>query len=582
MSPGWRLVRQIAARSRLALAVGLVTLLAVDLGQLVVPRFIKYAVDDLTTGRATPHTLLLQAGGIVGLGFAIAALRMVWRPLLLGFSRRVERDLRLRIFDHVQSLHVGYLDQHPPGEIMARATNDLNSIRMASGIGLVAAADGILLSSAAVGFMLYISPLLTLLAVLPMPVIMIITRIISRRLHRRFQQTQASFSAMTELVREALAGIRLVKAFGLAGREERRLETAAQRHLVLNMSLARLMGLLFPLTVLVTNLSLAAVLGVGGPLTVLGEITAGDFVAFTAYLALLTWPMMALGWVISLSQQARSGMERIDQILLAQPAITDPDRPRPLPRAEALGIEARDLSFTYPGAEAPALRGVNLTIAAGRTTALAGRVGSGKSTLLALLGRLYDPPPGSLLVGGVDVRQVRQAELRAALVQVPQDAFLFSATVRENLTLGNPAADDQALWAALAAARLDQDVAALDQGLDSELGERAHTLSGGQRQRLSLARALLLDPPVLILDDPLSAVDTETEAAILANLAELRAGRTTLLVSHRLASVAFAQRIYVLDRGRVVESGSHQELVSAGGLYQALFAEQELLAQLTR
>lgn len=569
------------ARQRVrGLLVGFVALILVDVCQLYVPLLIKFAVDDLTYGRADASTLLAIAAGIMALAAAMALLRMIWRPLLMGFSRRVERDLRQRMFDHLQIMHTGYLSEKSPGELMARSSSDLNNIRMATGIGLVAAVDGTLMALAAIGFMIYISPLLALLAILPMPAIVVLTRRQSRVFHRRFTRVQETFAAMTEQVREVMSGVRLIKAYALAGQEQERLDTVARGYLKHNMALAKVMALFFPLMLFFTNLSLAVVLGFGGPLTVFGQISAGDFVAFTAYLGMLTWPMMALGWVVSLIQRARTSLERVGEVLSAEPAIKDPLHPKHLPAVSRLGIEAKDLSFSYPGAAKPALKGVSLRARAGQLTAIVGRIGSGKTTLLNLLGRLEEPPAGALLVEGVDVRELAQAELRGHLAQVPQEAFLFSATVAGNLALGRPDASQEEMWAALEAAELAQEVRALPQGLETELGERAHTLSGGQRQRLCLARALLVDPQVLALDDPLSAVDTETEGRILANLARLRSGRTTIVVSHRLASVAFAAGIYVLDDGCLVEEGTHAQLIAAAGLYHDLFAEQALLAEL--
>lgn len=577
---GMDLVRALARRKALGLGIGFAALILVDVTQLYIPRLIKFAVDDLTYGRADAHRLLLIAGGVLGLALVMAALRMVWRPLLMGFSREVERQLRGELFDHLQRMHLGYLDDNPPGELMARATNDLNNIRMATGIGLVAAVDGTFMGLAAIAFMIYISPLLALLAILPMPAIVILTRQQSRHFHSRYTKVQEAFSAMTEQVREVISGARLIKTYALADSEERRLEVSARGYLKANLGLARIMAMFFPLMVFFTNLSLAVVVGAGGPLAVFGQITPGDFVAFTAYLGMLTWPMMALGWVVSLMQRARASLERVSQVLLAQPAVQDADNPARLPDRPDLGVEVRDLTYRYPGAASDTLSRVGLAAPAGQLTALVGPIGSGKSTLLRLLGRLYEPPRGSVFVEGLDVRDLRQRDLRSQVVQVPQEAFLFSASLAHNLALGRPGASEEEMWAALEAAELAQEMRALPRGLTTELGERAHTLSGGQRQRLCLARALLLNPAVLVLDDPLSAVDTGTETRILANLARLRSGRTTLVVSHRLASVAFASHIYVLDRGRVVEQGDHRSLMALQGMYHDLFAEQALLAEL--
>jgi len=575
--PAASLIRSLARARRRRLAAGLLALLAVDLLQLLVPRLIKQAVDGLTLGLATPGQLARLGGGILGLAAAMMLLRMLWRPLLMGFARLVERELRLRLFDHLQSLYPGYLDHHPPGELMARLTNDLNNIRMATGMGLVAAVDGVFMGLLAVGFMVWISPLLTLLACLPMPAVVWLTRLQSRRMHNGFRRVQESFAELTELVREGLSGIRLVKVYGLAGTQLARLAARGRRHLELNLELARVLGLFFPLMVLFTNLSLALVLGLGGPMTAFGRISPGDFVAFSAYLGMLAWPMMALGWVVSLLQRARSSLRRVDEVFLARPEVQPAARPRPLvPRGR--GLEVRGLTYAYPGAERPVLRGVSLCVPAQGTVALVGRVAAGKSTLLQLIARLREPPPGTVWLEGVELRELELGQLRRWLLMVTQEPYLFSATVRANLCPAGEEIPEPRLWQALEAAELAAEIRALPQGLDTLLGERGMSLSGGQRQRLCLARALLREPHLLILDDPLSAVDTATEARILAHLAARRKGKANLIVSHRLASVAGAQRIYVLEEGRVVEEGTHAQLMAAGGVYHALFAEQALLA----
>ena len=570
----------LARRKMLPLGLGLAALVCVDLLQLIVPRVIKLAVDDLTQGRADAESLLGQAGLILAFALGMALLRIVWRPLIMGFARRAELLLRQKLFAHLQTLHLDYFRQNPPGEIMARATNDLNNIRMAAGMGLVAAMDGITMGLLSLGFMLYISPELTALALIPMPVVAVGARFMSKRLHKYFLLAQEAFSAMTEIVREALNGIRLVKVYNLAGREEARLEKAARHNYRVNMGLARTLGIFFPLNVLCTNLSLAVVLGFGGRLVILNSISAGDFVAFAAYMNLLTWPMMALGWVVSLMQRAWGSLQRVDEVLSSDAAINDPEPEGAAAADPAKGIEIKYLTFSYPGSKEPALHNLSLEIPPGRTTALVGRIGCGKSTVFALLGRLYDPPPGTVFVLGNDIGNYSQAQLRSLVVQVPQEAFLFSTSVRSNLSLGLEDVSEGALWKALEAAHLKEEVEELSNGLDTSLGEKGLSLSGGQRQRMALARAFLHDAPVLLLDDPLSAVDTDTERAILDNLTRLRRGKTTLLVSHRLASVSFADRIYLLDKGRLAESGDHKSLSSAGGIYQSLFEEQDLLGKL--
>ena len=562
------------------LVLGLSALLGVDILQLLVPRFIRSAVDDLTLGRANPDSLFYQAGAIVGLSLGMALLRLIWRPCLMGFARNVERQLRWELFSHLQVLHLDFLRNNPPGELMARATNDLANIRMAAGMGMVAALDGLALGVFALCFMIYISPTLTLVAILPMPLVIYLTRRMTKHMHAKFLEGQERFASLTELAREALAGIRVVKLFALHGREEARMAASGRKYVDINLALARLMAFFWPGLVFLTNLSLAIILGIGGPLAVWEHITPGDFVAFAAYLGLLTWPMMALGWMTSLAQRARASQKRVDQVLGAEPAITDPDDPLKLDPQAGLGVEAQGLDFSYPGASRPVLHGVWLKAAHGQATAIVGRIGSGKSTLLNLMARLYDPPPGCMLVEGVDLTRLRRDELRRHLVVVPQNAFMFSATLRSNLALGRPEAPESELWEVLGKVKLDQEVRGLKDGLETQLGEKGHMLSGGQRQRLALARALLLDPAILVLDDPLSEVDTETESAILANLAGLREGKTTILVSHRLKSVAFASMIYVMDQGRVAQKGSHNELMAQPGLYHDLFSEQTLLAQI--
>jgi len=572
------LILRLARKNWPRLAFAVLTIVLIDLLQFYVPRLIKFAVDGLAQGTATPGRLLELAGVMLGLAVLIALLRMLGRPIFMGFGRLVERDLRTRLFDHLLSLDLLYFQRRPPGELMARATSDLNNIRLAAGFGLVGGTDTLLTTSLALGFMVYISPLLAALALLPLPLAAALTRVQSRRLHAGYARSQASFSAMTEQIREVLAAMPMIKSYALMSRQEARLARTGRGLLELNLKVARILAFYMPLLSLFNSLSLTLLLAVGGPLVVLGRITTGDFVAFTAYLALLRAPLAYFGWMVNLLQRAKSSLARIDEIFSSRPAIAAPARPESLDLSAPLALSIRGLSFTYPGSTGPTLQEVDLDLPRGSTLALVGPIGSGKSTLLNLSVRLLDPPPGAILAFGTDVRLASLQELRRAVGQVLQEAFIFSASVRENLLLARPQAGEEELWAALEAADLAGEVRDMEGGLETVLGERGLNLSGGQRQRLTLARALLADPPLLLLDDPLSAVDTGAEGRILKNLARFRAGRTTLMVSHRLASVAFAQTIHVLDGGRIVERGDHDRLMAAGGVYASLFAEQLRLA----
>ncbi|KIX14817.1 ABC transporter ATP-binding protein [Dethiosulfatarculus sandiegensis] len=577
--PTLRLILSLGRSRARQLSLGLLALVIVDIFQLYVPRVIKFGVDELTLGQATFASLFNMGLIIMGLALGMALLRLVWRPILFGFARQVEKDLRSALFERVQSLDLAYFQKNTAGELMARATNDLTALRLAVGLGMVAAMDSLVLGLATIGFMVYLNPTLTFWAFLPMPLMAVAGRLVSKRMHRQFVRGQEAFADLTELVRETLSGIMCVKTYGLSKRETSNLHASGRRLVEVNMSLARVMGFFFPLMTLYTNLSLALVLAVGGPLAILGDMTPGDFVAFAAYLNLLSWPMMALGWVVSMIQRALGAGRRIDEVLKARSTIKEPLEPQKT-GPEPPGFSLSKVTFYYPEAGEPALKQVSLAIEPGKVTGLVGPVGCGKSTLLLLLARLYEPQEGEILVQGKRIDRLSLDSLRGIMAQSPQGAFLFTDTVRANLSLGKPDATDDELWSALENAELASEVEELPQGLDTRLGERAQTLSGGQRQRLSLARALLTDAPFLVLDDPLSAVDTDTERRILKNLSSFRKGRTTLVVSHRLASVAFADQIVVLEKGAVVEKGDHNRLMAKKGLYHKLFAEQAELAGL--
>ena len=566
-------------RNRRPLILGLLSLLLVDLLQLVIPLVIKKAID-LLTGQEANVTVLMKMGlAVFAIALGIALFRYIWRLLILGHSRTVEEGLRNRIYDHLQTLSPSYFQRTKTGDIMAKAINDINNIRMATGMGLVALTDGAVLGLAAVGFMMSINIKLTLISLIPAPVIIILTRKLTRRMASSFEAIQETFSDLTERVREAFSGNRVIKSYNREDWTCQRVKDEGERYISENMTLAKTLAFFFPMMAAFTNTGLAVVIWLGGRLTISGNITAGDFVAFTAYLNLLTWPMMAMGWVTNLIQRGSASMRRLNRIIEEVPEITD--SAGSLLKNPILGnIEIRGLNVRYPNQTHDALKDVRLKITAGETVAVVGRVGSGKSTLLEALPRLFDIPAGTVYVEGQDILKVPLKELRRGIGFVQQEVFIFSDTIRNNVLFGRKKVSPLHLEAALKAAGILEEINELEDGLDTLLGERGITLSGGQRQRLTIARALVADPPVLILDDALSMVDTRTEEKILDRILELRRDRTNLIVSHRVSTIDRADRIFVLDRGRLVEQGGHERLLRMNGVYATLYERQSIAMEL--
>lgn len=561
------------------LAIGVSSLLIVDLLQLFIPRVIKLAVDDLTRYQATSARLLSYAGMVLALALGIVVFRFVWRRCLFGHSRQVEEALRNRLFAHLQTLSFSYFDRANTGDLMAHATNDVQAVQLAAGMGLVALTDTLVLGTAAIGFMLYINPSLTLIALLPMPFIALFARTISKIFYERFQKVQASFSQLTERARENLAGIRTIKAYTQETAEIKRFDQTGRNYIAANLRMVKISGMFSPMSLIFTNLSMALVLVIGGKLTILNTISVGDFVAFNSYLLLLTWPMMALGWMINLFQRGSASLGRI-QAILDTPSEAAEILEVPKKSLTQGDIESRSLTFTYPDSNLPALEDIHLSIKPGQLVGIVGRTGAGKSTLCQLLPRLYDTPPGQLYLEGEDIHRWPLDELRRAIAVVPQDPFIFADTVRANICFGNPDASTDEMIKAAEAAHLLDEILALPHQFDTILGERGVTLSGGQKQRLTLARALILSTPLLILDDCFSSVDLETELAILANLRHYLKARTTLIASHRLEAMRAADMIFVLEWGRLREQGNHDQLLAQKGIYAALYHRQKLEVEL--
>lgn len=577
----FRTLKGYFVRHRWRLLAGLATLLVVDGLQLIIPQVIKWAIDDLTRGGIVQADLVKYGLYITGIALLIGFFRYFWRFMILGTARRIEEALRSRLFSHLQTLSLSFFQETKTGDLMAHATNDMDAVRMAVGMGLVAITDTLVLGTSAIVFMILIDPKLTLFAMVPMPFIALVTTRFSRLVHHRFEGVQASFSRLTEQVRESLAGIRVVKAFVQEEHENGKLGHIGEEYVGRNLRLIKIWGIFFPLIMLLANLGTVIVLWLGGMKTILGTITAGGFVAFMTYLGILAWPMMALGWVINLIQRGSASMGRINKILNTQPEIADRPRLRPITKLEGK-IEFRDLTFSYKPGLSPALKGITLQVNSGEFVAIVGRIGTGKTTLCNLIPRLFDPPDGHLFMDGREIHAIPIKPLRESIGYVPQDTFLFSTTIRENIVFGNPGASEEEIANAVRISQIDEDIKAFPMGIETLVGEKGVTLSGGQKQRIAIARVILLNPRIMILDDALSSVDTQTEEWIWDGLREISDGKTRIVVSHRLASIKEADRIIVLDDGKITEMGDHQRLLSMGGIYAEIYRRQQIEEELDR
>lgn len=562
---------------RYRIIIGIFALIVIDLLQLLVPRILKWAIDALSLGQATMNQLGFYFLLIMLIALGIAVGRFFWRYLLIGSSRRIERELRTDLYNHITTLDLATFDVMKTGDLMAHATNDINAVRQAIGFGLVILTDIFILGIASLAMMISISPRLTLFALIPFPIITFFSTKFGSIIHRLFEKVQELFSVLTERVRENLSGIRVVKIFVQEEPEIARFEKLSRDYVGKNLQLVRVWGLFFPVIFTLAASGEIIVLAYGGRSVMLGQITIGSFVAFVAYLQTLVWPMIAIGQAINTFQRGAASQGRINRIFDLHPAIAD--GPRRLERVKG-EIEFRDVVFRYPGKEEPALRDINLTINPREFIGVTGPIGSGKTTLVSLILRLYDFQEGEIRIDGVDIRQVSLADLRNNIAYVPQDTFLFSDTIKENILFGNRAARFEDVERVARASQIYDEIIKFPQGFDTLIGERGVTLSGGQKQRIALARALLLDRPILILDDVLSAVDAETEKQILSSLRNELTRRTSIVISHRIFAIRDATKIIVIDRGRIKESGRHAELIRARGLYYEIYQQQQIAMKL--
>ncbi|MCL4402664.1 MAG: ABC transporter ATP-binding protein/permease [Acidobacteria bacterium] len=569
-------VRPYLWRYRRGLVLGMGALVIKDLAAASLPLMIRGAIDALTEAR--PPAVFLGFAALLAAISLTKGLFQYWmRVVLIGISRDIEYDLRNDLFSHLVTLAPDYYGRVRTGDIMSRATNDLNNVRMMLGPGIMYWTETSITFVLAIAIMVTVDWRLAIFALLPAPVVSAAVIVFGRKIHERFERIQAMFADISSRVQENLAGVRMVRAFAQEDAETGRFERLNRDYIAQNIRLVRISGLFQPLLEALIGVTFLVVLWVGGYQVLQGRITLGSFVMFNTYMGMLVWPMIALGWVVNLMQRGSASLGRINQILHEKPTIAPPPAPARLDGVRGV-VEFRDVSVVYPAG--PALASIDLTIPAGSTVAVVGHTGSGKSTLVGLIPRLMDPTEGSVRLDGMDVRALSPGDLRRQIGFVPQETFLFSATIAENIAFGVEDATREEICRAAGLAGLAADIEGFPKGYETLVGERGITLSGGQKQRTAIARAILRNPRVLILDDALSSVDTLTEERILQALATIMRGRTVILISHRVSTVRQADQIVVLEHGRIVERGTHAELLAAGGYYAGLSQKQMLEEEL--
>lgn len=552
--------------------IGICALIAIDILQLIIPRVLRSAIDELTAGVAGLARLGQYFMIILALALGIAIGRFFWRYFIVGSSRKLERDLRTDLYNHLLTLDFSYFDTHKTGDLMAHAVNDINAVRMAMGFGFIILIDIVILGCASLIMMLNINPLLTFYALIPFPVIAIVSTRFGRLIHRLFEKVQESFAFLTERVRENLSGIRVVKVFVQEHAEIEKFDVLSKDYITKNVRLIRLWGMFFPTIMFLAALGELIVLWFGGRSVISGNMTIGSFVAFMAYLQILIWPMIAIGWAINLFQRGAASQARLNRILDAQPSIVGGTFKK---RVKGL-IEFKNISFTYVDKNVPALSNASFRIEPKQFIGITGPIGSGKTCLVNLLLRLYEPQEGTIFIDGRDIKDFAIENVRKNIAYVPQDTFLFSDTVRANIVFGDYTASDRDVEEVARIAHIYDEIMELPHRFETQIGERGVTLSGGQKQRIALARALLMKRSIIILDDAVSSVDAETEREILSAIKKELKNRTSIVISHRVFALQDASRIIVLDRGSIVEHGTHEELLKTGGLYSEIFKIQQL------
>ncbi len=559
--------KSLLSKHKSSIILGLIALSIVDLAQIAIPLIVERVVDVLTAGDARIQQITRYALYFLIIGFVMGLFGFVWRYFLLGVAREIEYRLRNEYFSHLQSLDFSFFSKRTVGDLMARNVNDIEAVRAACGLGVIVGFEGIFLFSFIVPTMLFVSPSLTFFTLIPFTVLGYVIFKFGKMIEDRFRMVQDSFSRLTETAREILSAIKVIKGGVRQGYEERRFATESNDYVKNNLFLIRIWGIYEPLIAFIPGISIAIFLWLGGRSAITNHITLGDFAAILFYLVMLIWPVIAIGWASNLFKRGNASIKRINEILETQPAMTEsPDKIEPTIEGD---IEFRNLNFSYNGN--PALSGVNLSIPIGTGLGITGTTGSGKTTLLELLVGILQIPEGRIFVDRIDIRNINPKSLRKGIVFVPRESIIFNGTILENLSFMNPEISYSQAIEAAKTSEIHDEVVHFQDGFNTIVGERGLSLSGGQRQRLALARAILLRPKVLVLDDVLSSLDLRTESAVLRNIRKAMAERTLIVVSSRAPSISNFDRIAVFERGKVVEMGNHNELLSMKGIYEKLY-----------
>lgn len=560
---------------------GVLILLLVDYMQLFIPKIIGMVTDGIKDGSMTSEGIITMVMTLIGVTLVMALSRIGWRYCIIGSSKKIERDLRADLFEKWVELDAQYFNAHKTGNLMAYATNDLNAIRMMVGPGVITIFDAVIMTFLVIGQMAFdINLQLTLVAIIPMPFIAWGSYYFGKIIKRRFKIKQEAFALLSDKVQEAFSGIKVIKSFVQEYYDLKGFDVIAEDNYDKNLKLAKLSAFLNPLVIFLVGTSLLISIGYGGYLTMVNEITIGEFVAFNQYILMLSWPMQAIAMGINTFAQGSASVKRIDEVLQVQAVVQDEEGAKALEQVEG-NIKLSHLNFNFPDNNQQGLIDVNLDIKKGETLAILGRTGSGKSTLVNLLLRIYNAPEGTIYIDGKDIMKATVQSVREHIAYVPQDNFLFSDTIASNIAFGADHLTKEQIEEAARKADVHRNIMDFPEKYDTVVGERGTTLSGGQKQRVSIARALILDAPILILDDSLSAVDTKTEELILENLKEVREGKTNIIIAHRISTVRHADHIVVLEEGRVAEYGNHESLLEMQGIYADMYEKQQLEEELS-